>query len=244
MPAKNSIKHFIENSYYHLYNRGVEKRIIFLDEQDYAVFFSYLKIYLLPKDAIGLQNILLSEEVGWAQKEQARKLLRLNNFSDTLSLVAFCLMPNHFHFLVKQTEINTIDRFMNSLCTRYSMYFNKKYHRVGPLFQGLYKAVYVHSDEQLLYLTRYIHRNPVDLYSQGSALRIYAYSSYSRYLGITKEGWIKPDDVLAFFGSKGKFSYESFVEGQEFIEAQEHISSLLIDGEDMDSQGSALRITN
>ncbi len=209
MPAKNSIKQFVANSYYHLYNRGVEKRIICIDEQDYAVLLSYLQTYLLPRDDQALQKIILSDTRSYHEKNQAARLLNMNNFSSSVELVAFCLMPNHFHFLVKQKNENDIDRFMNSLFTRYSMYFNRRYKRVGPLFQGLYKAVIMANDEQLLHLTRYIHRNPLQ---KGSALRGYVYSSYPVYLELQKTEWVHPESILSFFRKSNKTSYESFVE--------------------------------
>ena len=171
MPAKNSIKTYTENGYYHLYNRGVEKRTIFQGEQDYAVFLSYLKTYLMPKNEDDLRQKLADPTISYKEKENIIKLLRLNNFADEITLIAYCLMPNHFHFLVKQNSANGIDRFMNSLGTRYTMYFNRKYKRVGSLYQDVYKAVMVGSDEQLLHLTRYIHRNPVPSGSKGDALR-------------------------------------------------------------------------
>ena len=102
MPAKNSVKNYVENSYYHLYNRGVEKRIIFQDSQDYAVFLNYLKEYLLPKDEQNLRNKLTDPNISYKEKDKIIKLLRLNNFTDEIILIAYCLMPNHFHLLVKQ----------------------------------------------------------------------------------------------------------------------------------------------
>lgn len=177
MPAKNTIKEFVAGGYYHLYNRGVEKQKIFRDRQDYGVFLSYLKTYLEPKDEKTLRATIMSEAASWREKDKASKLLRLNNFYEDLTVLSYCLMPNHFHFLVHQKAEDTIDRFTNSLGTRYTMYFNKKYKRVGPMFQNVYKAALVGSDEQLLHLTRYIHRNPVGLVkreylaSQGNALR-------------------------------------------------------------------------
>lgn len=213
MPAKNSIKDFVENSYYHLYNRGVEKRIIFVDAQDYDVFLSYIKTYLLPKDITSLQSTLSSPKQTWAEKSKALKLLRLNNFSDTIDLIAYCLMPNHFHLLVKQTSEDAIDHFMNSFCTRYAMYFNRKYKRVGVLFQDVYKAVRIESDEQLLHLSRYIHKNPEALLQvlQGDPLQKFPYSSFREYIGIVQSEWIKPKVILEFFALKGTNSYQSFV---------------------------------
>src|SRR3989344_1216655 len=208
MPAKNSVKDFVENSYYHIYNRGVEKRDIFMNEMDYAVFISYLKIYLLPKDELALRNSLSDINSDYSHKAEALKLLRMNNFSDSIDMLAYCLMPNHFHFLVKQENSTSIDSFMNSLATRYSMYFNRKYKRVGHLFQGTYKAVLVESEEQLLHLSRYIHNNPS---SKGVLFQTYPYSSYGNYTNLNKSDWIKPKDILTYFGKKGQSSYQSFM---------------------------------
>ena len=147
-------------------------------------------------------------------KDKALKLLRLNNFSGDISFISYCLMPNHFHLLVKQKNATTIDTFMNSLCTRYAMYFNKKYKRVGVLFQDHYKAVRVASDEQLLHLSRYIHRNPIKLL-QGGPLQSYSYSSYQEYLGLRSSSWVASHLILDYFrkNKNASESYRSFVEG-------------------------------
>ena len=232
MAAKNSVKEFVPDSYYHLYNRGVEKRTIFLDEQDSTVFLSYLKTYLLPKDEDALHAILVNSEKSSREKDQTLKLLRLNNFSETLTLLAYCLMPNHFHFLIKQKEADTIDRFMNSLGTRYSTYFNRKYRRVGGLFQGVYKAVRVISGEQLLHLFRYIHRNPIVLASQDHPLRSYTYSSYHQYLGLTHADWIHPEDILGYFPKSQKRGIQEFVEGPSNGDGAIMIAKLVIDDDD------------
>lgn len=197
--------------------------------QDYRVFMSYLKTYLLPKDTVLLQSIISDQEKNWREKDRAIKLLRLNNFTDSVDLIAYCLMPNHFHLLIKQHDATAIDRFMNSLCTRFTMYFNRKYKRVGTLFQGVYKAVLVESDEQLLHLSRYIHRNPLDLASQGEALRNlrdYLNSSYSVYLENSNHKdvkWLHPEYILHSFSSSGVNSYQSFVEQKEVDEQAEYL---------------------
>lgn len=214
MPARNSRKQYLSDGYYHIYNRGVEKRTIFLDQQDYGVFLSYLKQYLLVKETKLLYEQLANPTVAWIEKDKVLKLLRLNNFADEITLLAYCLMPNHFHFLVKQKSAETIDLFMNSLGTRYTMYFNKKYKRVGKLYQGVYKAVLVSSDEQLLHLSRYIHQQSFLL--QGVALQKLQPSSYLEYLGKRKTDWVKPGEILAFFSKKNaNLSYKAFIEEKE-----------------------------
>lgn len=217
MPSKNSIKQYAEDGYYHIYNRGVEKRTIFLDAQDYFVFLSYLKNYLLPKNEEELEEKLSNPQTSYKEKDQILKLLRLNNFAEEIDLLAYCLMPNHFHLLIKQKDQSSMDKFMNSLATRYSMYFNRKYKRVGPLYQDVYKAVLVTTDEQFLYLSCYIHKQALAL--QGDALVRGLQeqpSSYQEYVGKRQTDWVKPKEILAFFSKTNpKLSYKAFVEGQE-----------------------------
>ena len=212
MPAKNSRKLYVENSYYHIYNRGVEKRTIFEDLQDYKVFLNYLKEYLSPPPN---PDDFLKEVTFKGQAFKGVPRLVKNYFKE-IELVAFCLMPNHFHFLIKQINKYGLRGFMQSLLTRYTAYFNKKYDRVGSLFQGRYKAVMVKDDRQLLVLSRYIHRNPLEI----NANLVESFSSYADYLGLRKTTWLKPGIVLDFFNKKvapefnDTSSYKKFVEGE------------------------------
>lgn len=201
MAAKNSIKLYVDDGYYHLYNRGVAKTSVFLDEQDYAVFLSYLKEYLTPPaplDAVDMEKI-----------NKERIYIRRNYF-DEIELLVFCLMPNHFHLLLKQNETRSIEFFMRSLLIRYASYFNKRYQRVGHLFQDVYKGILIQREEYWLWLSRYIHRNPIDLLKPGQELKDYSYSSYPNYLGVRKSEWVKPKEILAMFKN-----YQEFVEGPE-----------------------------
>ncbi|MBI2309308.1 transposase [Candidatus Collierbacteria bacterium] len=216
MPGKNSLKIYGEDCYYHVYNRGVNKRKIFKDKQDYSVFLTYLKEYLLPCDHEKLLKIVADISSSAKDKEIAKKKLRLNNFSDRVFLIAYCLMSNHFHFLIKQKDIQGMELMMRSLMTRYTMYFNKRHGRVGTLFQSSYKAVLIESDAQLLHVSRYIHLNPVSgsilkgesLYDQITSQP----SSYLVYLGKIKQDWVKTEIILSNFSQSGFSSYQSFVE--------------------------------
>ena len=210
MPGKNTVKVYIKEGFYHIYNRGVEKRTIFENDQDYKVFLKYLKEYLLPpQEAQKLKKTVTLK--GGSFKGIPRQL---KNYYQKIDLLAFCLMPNHFHLLVKQHTENAIEKFMRSLATRYSLYFNKKYDRVGSLFQGHYKASLITKEPYLLHLTRYIHLNPLEYNDEIKN----AYSSYADYLGLRNTTWIKPDTILAFFNNKtlpevNKInSYKNFVE--------------------------------
>jgi len=235
MPARHRIKEYSENSYYHIYNRGVEKRLIFLDKQDYVVFLSYLRDYLMPKDERDLMRKLTDPQTSYREKDKILKLLRLNNFADEITLLAYSLMPNHFHFLLKQRGAQSIDKFMRSFATRYTMYFNRKYKRVGNLCQDIYKAVLVTTEEQFLYLTSYIHRNPLKGFpksrlNSADQIRQVMFSqpsSYPEFLGQRRTDWLHPEEVLAFFSQTNpKLSYQSFVENEDYLSA---IQTLTID---------------
>ncbi len=200
MPARNVLKLYESNAYYHIYNRGVDKGLIFRDDKDYKTFLSFLKIY------ISLQGESL-------KVPPSRKL---KNYYGEIELHCFCLMPNHFHLLVRQNTDHGIDHFMRSLSTKYVRYFNSHYHRIGPLFQGPYKAVQVQTDNQLVYLSKYIHRNVLDLspYKESPRrLREYTYSSYGNYLENFTQSWVQTKAILSYFSRTVQdLSYESFVE--------------------------------
>lgn len=204
MPAKNTIRFYTENGFYHLYNRGVEKRTIFQDENDYKIFLYYLYIYLAPPSEIKKRYPLL------------KNALKLGNFHSKVTLHSFVLMPNHFHLLVHQTEKNYITKFMRQLTNAYTTYFNKKYNRVGPLFQGVFKAIQIENERYLLHLSRYIHLNPASFHE--SKLEEYLWSSYRIYLNIQNSFYVNKDFILNFFSkSNPALSYRSFIEAEDEI---------------------------
>ena len=213
MPCKNTIKTYVENGYYHIYNRGVEKRKIFMTGQDYGVFLGYLKEYLSLKDTDVLQKLLANPQINWREKDRALKALRLNNFFNEVDLLAYCLMPNHFHLLIRQNSAESINKFTQSLCTRYTIYVNKKYKRVGPLFQSVYKAVLVSTDEQVLQISKYIHK-------QSSCLNrkrlVTQPSSFPDYSNKRQTDWLKPQIILSYFSqSQPHVDYKKFVSEEQ-----------------------------
>lgn len=220
MPSRNIIKKYVENGYYHIYNRGVEKREIFLDEQDCIVFLHYLKLYLSPIDELKQLDL---------PGLRILRFLRLN-LSQEIDLLAFALMPNHIHLQIKQKTVDGIVKLMKRLSTAYVMYFNKKYHRVGGLFQNRYKAALIETDSYLLHLSRYIHLNSTKISSQ--KVNFDEFSSYPYYLGQKHASWIKPQEILGYFRSaqrkdlKDILSYQSFVE--DFKESSVEILGPLI----------------
>jgi putative transposase len=208
MPARNAIKFYVENGYYHIYNRGVNKGELFGDSQDYVVFLNYIKQYLTAKDVNLTSQRLNDPQVSSVERQRISRLLVLQNFSQDITLLAYCLMPNHFHFFIQQKSPNAINRFMSALSLRYAMYFNRKYKRTGPLFQGVYKAILLTDEAHYLHISRYIHKQAL----ANSSDQLDFPSSYPEYLGLRETGWVHPEEILQFFSkSNPKLSYGAFV---------------------------------
>ena len=155
---------FVDNRIYHIYNRGVEKRNVFLDKQDHFRFVHDLFEFNDEAPAINIYyklpqlqsyEVELRKIGNKIEERQPRNLL--------VEILSFCLMPNHFHLLIKQKVDGGVIQFMQKLGTGYTNYFNKKYKRVGSLFQGRFKAVLVEEEAHFIHLPYYIHLNPLDL---------------------------------------------------------------------------------
>ena len=144
---------FTTGEIYHIYNRGVEKRKIFYNDKDR---FRFIHSMFEFNDEAPALNIHYYFGTTKKVKTPTRRTL-------LVEILSFCLMPNHYHLLVRQEKDNGITLFMRKLGTGYTNYFNKKYKRVGPLFQGKCKATLVHRESHLIYLPHYIHLNPLDL---------------------------------------------------------------------------------
>lgn len=176
---------FAPGEIYHLYNRGVDKRDIYLDEYDRQRFLSLL--YLCnTKTSVHLQNFFHTKTEGDIFREDLDEPL--------VAVGAYCLMDNHFHLLVKELVENGISTYMKKVGTAYAMYFNSKNKRSGALFQGRFKSIHAGDDRYLKYLYSYIHLNPAKLVDKGWSehkitnpketekyINEYVYSSFSEY---------------------------------------------------------------
>lgn len=184
MPAKNSVREYDTDAYYHIYNRGVEKRRIFIDTDDYRFFISLLQRHL------GASSV---------DDTRGKDYIKFEN----LSLLAYCLMPNHFHLMIYQgNEPQEFSKLLRSISTAYTMYFNKKYDRVGHLFQDRFKASRIHDDGYYLHITRYIHLNPRNPFE-------YEWSSLPNYLGQRSDDWLDQGRVMGAFTNRQE--YRDFV---------------------------------
>lgn len=186
MPGRNVVKQYVEDAYYHVYNRGVEKRVIFLDEADYAMFLNLLKRHLSRV------------------KQTDNRGMPYENYHGKVELLAYCLMPNHYHFLFYlDYETASISELMRRVAGAYTTYFNKKYERIGHLFQGVFKASRIGRDDYLEHISRYIHLNPVDYLG-------WQFSSYRYYKGEVSADWVRPERIMAIFNDDFHV-YEEFV---------------------------------
>jgi len=186
---------FAPGELYHLYNRGTEKRRVFLDRIDHERFLA-LMFFCNSNDTVRIEDLAQS----------GRSLLSMfatHERGETLvDLCAYALMPNHFHMLVREKSDDGISRFMQKLTTGYTMYFNTRNERTGSLFQGRFKAQHVHDDRYLKYLVAYLHLNPIKLIEKSwketgisdrakadRHLQTYRYSSYLDYTGAKRLEW-------------------------------------------------------
>lgn len=203
---------FHEGSIAHIYNRGVEKRPVFLDEKDRLRFIHDLYEFNNEEPAINSGRLFSPRrpmiEVGLQSK---RKPL--------VEILTFCLMPNHYHLMVRALSDNGITEFMRKLGTGYTNYFNLKYQRVGPLFQGKFKAALLKTEAHFIYLPYYIHFNPVELAPPSKKksmedltdfLRSYRWSSHPDYLGVDNFPAITKRDFLLDY-IEGPKQYEKNV---------------------------------
>ncbi|MDO8492563.1 MAG: transposase [bacterium] len=142
---------FAEHEYYHVYNRGNSKQKIFHDREDYSRFIGLLY-------ACNQKGNLKSDNL---KKDEG--LFSVLTQDPLVAIGAYCLMPNHFHILITQIEKAGLSRFMQKLTTAYVMYYNKKYAKIGSMFEGKFKAEHASTDRYLKYLFSYIHLNPVKL---------------------------------------------------------------------------------
>lgn len=206
---------FINDNFYHLYNRGLQKEPIFNNRRDYSFFMQSLFYYQIenPKPKFSLYR--------------QSKLFPIDLAKKMIEIVAYCLMPNHFHLLIKQVRDGGISEFMRRFIHSYTKYRNIKYQRQGPVLNGVFKAVRIETDEQLVHVSRYIHLNPLVSHLVKD-LRLYNWSSYPVYIGLQTSEHIAKDYVLNFF--KNPQVYEKFVLDQaEYGIALEQIKHLLLD---------------
>src|SRR3989344_7001565 len=195
-----------EGEVYHVYNRGIEKRTIFGGDDDRWRFLTLM--VLLQGDSVvnKIGRLVLSVKHRIFDKPVFKEVIR-NRYTE---LVAFCLMPNHFHMILRETKEGGISKFMQRFLNAYTKYFNAKYRRSGHLFEGKFKSAHVDTDEYLDYLSAYIHLNPRELRGFSGLEVNYTWSSFQDFVHENRlGGFLKPGIILEKF-YKGS-EYEKFV---------------------------------
>ncbi|HUS26080.1 MAG TPA: transposase [Nevskiaceae bacterium] len=201
MPVRNVIRVPAPDSFFHVYNRGHNKGLLFTDTQDYDFF-----IFLLQRCFGPIQlKTAKGRTYPW--------------FGDEVRIQAFCLMPNHFHLLLYQhSNPSALSRSMQSLATTYSMYFNKRHKKRGSVFESVFKATPIMNDAYLQHITRYIHLNP-------KHYRQWQYSSYRTYLGDSGYAWVDCSRVLNLFDSQTQ--YRDFID--DYLGLRDELEKLKYD---------------
>lgn len=197
MPIRNVSKQQAPESYYHIYARGANRQKIFPEAADYKYFLSLLERYLSPKPAISKTGVAYP------------------HFREKVEVLAYCLIGNHFHLYIFQQDTPFLEKFMRSLMTSYSRYFNLKYKRTGPVFESRYKAVRTDNDSYLQHISRYIHLNP-------RLWQTYRYSSLGYYRDGKEPIWLDTSRILELFNSRE--DYLDFV--ADYEEQRDMMSTL------------------
>lgn len=183
-----------ENEFYHIYNRGVDKRKIFSDQEDVDRFFQSMAEFNAVEPIRSIyENSFLKER-------------KTNNLDSKLvDFIAFCLVENHYHFILKQKSEKGVEKFMHRLGNGYTKYFNNKYKRSGSLFQGKYKAKHIDSDSYLLHLSAYVNLNQKVHQLGHSVSKLRLYSSWREYIGKNENKICEKDIILGRFNSPREY---------------------------------------
>jgi REP element-mobilizing transposase RayT len=190
---------FKNEEFYHIYNRGVDKREVFLDEEDYIRFLNSMREF---NDDSTYEQRMFEKELS-SLKELSSTSVKLDNL---VEIVCYCINPNHYHIILKQLRTNGVKTFMHKIGTGYTNYFNKKYKRSGSLFQGPFKSIYINSNEYLLYLSAYVNKNN---FIHGYRAEDWEYSSLLDYLGKRAGTLCNKESIMVQFnnniGQYGEF---------------------------------------
>lgn len=200
MPARKTP--LINDYVYHILNRGVNHIPIFNDARDYQRFLALTDYCRHADYPVKFSSFKILPE-------EQRLSIKANLKENFIEIIAYVLMPNHFHFVLRQKKENGITNFMNRLLTSYTKFFNTRHERSGPLFEGRFGSILVETEEQLLHLVRYLHLNPHSsiIVKTMSDLIIYPWSSLPEYLN--KEPKLKictgKQTILSQFSNLEKF---------------------------------------
>jgi len=202
-------ENFAKNEYYHVFGRGIGKEKIFIDDRDKARFIFLITHLQSPTK---IYNISWYTEGFLKKGSFSTKEDKINEIlkERSVELLAFVLMSNHFHLLVRNMEDRVLSVYMHRILTAYGKYFNAKYNKRGHVFESPFKAVHIKDNNQLLHLSAYIHKNPKEIRAWENTYDKYPHSSYQDYIGLNRWGdFLSTEIVLKQFKNQAK--YKDFV---------------------------------
>ncbi len=214
--GKNKCR-IITNDIAHIYNRGVEKRKIFLDSGYYLRFLSILNHYTTYDYAYSRIKTRLKNAKSAKERKHTQEFLNTKRIQKPVEIISYCLMPNHYHITLKQLVDGGTSQFMHRIGTSYTNYFNIRQDRAGRLFEGPFKVVKVNSAKQLCHLARYQHTNPLSIGVESrNELSKYPWSSLAIYLNEIDNKLVNTKTVLENFNSRTSFEEFTFQKVDEF----------------------------
>lgn len=214
----------VKDEIYHVFNRSIARQPIFRTNKDYQRILQLINYYRFEKPSLRYSHFNRLPD-----KQKAQFFDALVQSSPMLAIMAYCIMPNHIHFLLKGLKPNAISAFMRNIQHSYSKYYNVKNNRVGSLFQDMFKAVRIETDEQLIHVSRYIHLNPVSsaIIEIGSLAR-YPWTSFPDYISGSSNGIVDTSIVLSYF--KLREIYKQFVfDNADYQRELDKVKHLLIE---------------
>lgn len=212
---------FATGEYYHIYNRGVDKRTAFLDESDIQRFYESIEKFNAIEPIGSIYENSFVKKLGSPTSKSEQDAL--------VSLVAHCTNPNHFHLILKQETEKGIEKFMQRVGTGYTKYFNNKYKRSGTLFQGKFKSIHVHSNEYLLHLSVYVNLNDkVHRLGSPTSKSVRSRSSWGEYLkeGENASGICEKGIILEQFENKAEYAKFAETTLEDILERRSDLKDL------------------
>lgn len=218
MPSRKTP--LVTDQIYHIIARGLDKRPIFQQTKDYNRFIKLLFYYQRNETLQKFSTLSKTDLYGILNKEPKSKLVEI---------ISYCLMPNHFHILIRQIEDGGISKYIRLISDSYIRYYNVKYKRRGTLFEGSFNAVLIEDDNQLVHISRYIHLNPIVSYITNN-LDNYPWSSYLSYMNNDVKSILRCQNKIILEHFPSREAYKKLIlDHKDYAEKLEKIKHLLLE---------------
>jgi putative transposase len=216
------------DEYYHIYNRGTQKQPIFTSDAD-RLRFLFLLLTMQGAESISNMSRVVRASVQHSMLNISPELSAQVAKHRSVELVAFCMMPNHFHLIMRELEEGGVSKYMQRLQNAYTKYFNTRYGKSGHLMQGPYKSKHISDDRYLMHLSAYIHKNPEEISMRKGRLDEYMWSSFKDCIVANRFPSLLSVDILTNRDQSSKHSvssYKSFVASSSAKELREELGEM------------------